>query len=83
MVRARNYQIRQVQTPSSILHFKTACSLLDEEIILATHQPAATGCFADDRVIQTANGEEASAHSIRVNDLVLMAEGFPRTVEKV
>lgn len=70
---------REVFTPAGVLHFKTDCSLMDEETILATPRLAASGCFDGYRVIHTGAGEEAAANAIRFNDLVLMAAGFPRT----
>lgn len=70
---------REVFTPAGVLHFKTDCSLMDEQTILATPRLAASGCFDGYRVIHVATGEEAAANAIRFNDLVLMAAGFPRT----
>lgn len=70
---------REVFTPAGVLHFKTDCSLMDEETILATPRLAASGCFDGYRVIHTGAGEEAAANAIRFNNLVLMAAGFPRT----
>lgn len=75
------YALREIAVPAGVLHFKTDCSLLDAATILATPRLAASGCFAGYRVIHTAEGEEAAANAIRVNDLVLMAAGFPRTAE--
>lgn len=73
------YALREVFTPPGVLHFKTDCSLLDGETILATERLDASGCFAGYRVLHTAAGEEASANAIRFNDLVLFPAGFPRT----
>ncbi|MFN3972288.1 MAG: arginine deiminase family protein [Gemmobacter sp.] len=78
---AWGWRLREVETPPGVLHFKTDCSLLDAETILATPRLAATGCFAGFRVIHTAEGEEAAANAIRFNAAVLMAAGFPRTAE--
>ena len=75
------YRMRELQTPPGVLHFKTDCSLLDEETILATPRLAASGCFDGYRVILTAEGEEAAANSIRFNGVVLAPAGFPRTAE--
>ncbi len=72
-------EVREVFTPPGVLHFKTDCSLLDEETILSTRRLDASGCFKGYRVIQTAAGEEACANAIRFNDLVVMPAGFPRT----
>ena len=77
------YAVREVHTPAGVLHFKTDCSLLDEETILATNRLASTGCFDGYRVIETAEGEEACANAIRFNNLVLFPAGFPKTLEKL
>ncbi len=76
---AWGHAVREVRTPPGVLHFKTDCSLLDAETILATPRLDASGCLAGYRVIHTAPGEEAAANAIRFNDLVIMAAGFPRT----
>jgi len=83
LVAAWGHTVRELQTPPGVLHFKTDCSLLDAETILATPRLAASGCFADYRVILTAEGDEAAANSIRFNDVVLAPAGFPRTAEKL
>ena len=75
------YTLREVQTPPGVLHFKTDCSLLDGETILATKRLDASGCFDGYRVLHTADGEEAAANAIRFNQFVMMAAGFPRTAE--
>ncbi len=75
------YVVRELQTPPDVLHFKTDCSLLDEETILTTRRLAASDCFSDYSLIFTADGEEACANAIRFNDSVIMPSGFPRTAE--
>ena len=77
------YTVREVSTPDGVLHFKSDCSLLDEETILATPRLSAFGCFEGSRVIHTAEGEDASANSVRFNDLVLVPAGFPKTAERL
>ena len=77
------YTVREVHTPPGVLHFKTDCSLLDEETILSTDRLAASGCFEGYRVIETADGEEACANSIRFNNLVIMPAGFPKTADRL
>lgn len=77
------HKVREVVTPPGVLHFKTDCSLLDAETILATPRLAASGCFAGYRVLHTAEGEEACANAIRFNDIVLMPAGFPRTRDRL
>ncbi len=75
------YKVRIVNTPDGVLHFKTDCSLLDEETILTTKRLSASGCFDGYRLIHTADGEEACANTVRFNELVLMPDGFSRTRE--
>ena len=77
------YTVRQVNTPPGVLHFKTDCSLLDEETILSTRRLAESGCFNGYRVIHTEPGEEACANTIRFNELVIMPSGFPKTSERL
>lgn len=72
---------RPVQTPRGVLHFKSDCSLLDEETILATPALAASGVFDGFRVVWTPNGEEGAANAIRVNDRIFVSAGYPRTAE--
>ena len=83
IVKHWDYHLREVMTPAGVLHFKTDCSLLDAETILATPRLDASGCFEGYRVIHTAVGEEAAANSIRYNDLVMMPAGFPQTRERL
>ena len=73
------YEVREVMTPPGVLHFKTDCSLLDSNTILSTKRLADSGCFEGYRVLYTAEGEEAAANSIRFNQFVIMAAGFPKT----
>lgn len=68
-----------VETPAGVLHFKTDCSLLDDETILSTARLAASGVFAGKRVLLTPPGEEAAANALRVNDVVLVGADFPAT----
>jgi len=75
------WKVRELQTPPDVLHFKTDCSLLDAETILATRRLDASGCFEGYRAILPAPGEEACANAIRFNDLVIVPAGFPRTAE--
>jgi dimethylargininase len=73
------HSARVVATPPGVLHFKTDCSLLDEETVLATPRLAAGGVFEGYRVLLTPDGEEAAANALRVNDRVFLGERFDRT----
>ena len=72
-----------VETPKGVLHFKTDCSLLDEETVLATHRLAGSGFFRGMREIVTPEGEEAAANALRVNDVVFVGADYPRTIDKL
>ncbi|MGQ0661091.1 arginine deiminase family protein [Sphingosinicella sp.] len=74
---------RIVATPPGMLHFKTACALLDEETVIATPAVAEAGLFDGMDVLRTSEGEEAAANLLRVNDVLLVGESFPRTIERV
>ena len=69
------------ETPSGILHFKTASSLLDEDTVLATRTMAQSGFFAGFNIVIVPEGEEAAANALRVNDTVLIGDRFPRTID--
>jgi dimethylargininase len=83
LVGAWGWRLREVATPPGVLHFKTDCSLMDAETVLATDRLAASGAFAGYRVISVAPGEEAAANAIRFNDSVLFPAGFPRTRDRL
>ena len=72
---------RIAQTPKSILHFKTAVSLLDEDAVLATRPMAESGIFDGYRIVVVPEGEDAAANALRVNDTVLIGDRFPRTID--
>lgn len=82
-VRDWGYPVREFATPPDVLHFKTDCGLLDGETILTTRRLAAGGHLDGYRLIHVAEGEEAAANVVRVNDAVLMPAGFPRTADLV
>ena len=68
-------------TPKTILHFKTAVSLLAEDTVLATQTMADTGIFGGFKVIVTPAGEEGAANALRINDTLLVGDSFPRTID--
>jgi dimethylargininase len=77
------YKVQAVHTPHNVLHFKSDCSLLDSQTILATSRLAEAECFKPFRVLTVPSGEEVAANSIRVNDTVLVPEGFPATADLI
>lgn len=70
-----------VSTPETVLHLKTACSIVDDETVLATAELAATGLFERYRVLVVPEGEERGANVLRVNDRILAGRSFPRTLD--
>ncbi len=79
VVEPMGYSVREVQTPKDVLHFKSDCALLDHQTIFSTKALAKSGCFEGYQVIEAPATETAAANLIRVNDVVLMAEGYPQT----
>jgi len=69
-----------VATPPGVLHFKTDCSLLDDETVLTTRRLSASGVFRHRlREILVPDGEEAAANALRVNDALFIGREHPRT----
>ena len=75
----KGYTTRVLQTPSDVLHFKTDCSLIDDNCILSTERLASSGCFDGYQILIVPEGEEAAANMIRYNDYVIMPSGFPKS----
>lgn len=72
-----------VATPEGVLHFKTDCSMLDDETVLSTARLAKSGVFDGFKQIIIPEGEEAAANALRVNDVVMVGSDFPRTIEMI
>ncbi|WP_421983631.1 dimethylarginine dimethylaminohydrolase family protein [Roseibium sp.] len=73
------YMAEVCETPDGVLHFKTACSTLGDNVILATRVMAESGFFGGRKTVVVADREEYAANVIRVNDVVLVPEGYPQT----
>lgn len=69
-----------VETPDDVLHFKTDCSLVDEETVFTTRRLARSGVFKDFKIITVPAGEEAAANALRVNDVVFVGANFPQSI---
>ncbi len=72
-----------VETPPGVLHFKTGCSLIDEETVFALPQMSGSAIFAGLRVIPVPEGETKAANKLRIRDAVLISDGFPKSREIV
>jgi dimethylargininase len=69
------------ETPKDVLHFKTGCSLIDEETVFALPQMAGLPAFACLRVIAVPAGEEKAANKLRIRDAALIGDNFPKSRE--
>lgn len=74
---------RIAATPPGVLHFKTACALLDEETLIATPALAEAGGFAGFDLLVMPEGEEKAANLLRINEVVLIGADYPRTAERL
>lgn len=70
-----------VQVPQGTLHLKTDCSLIDEETVLATEALAKSGVLDGFRILVVPAEERAATNALRVNDVVFIRAGCPRTQE--
>lgn len=67
------------KTPTGVLHFKSDCSLIDQETILATGKLIKTGVLGKNyRLIQVPKGEELGANCIRINKKLLIPKGYKK-----
>lgn len=69
------------ETPPGVLHFKTGCSLIDEETVFALPQMAHSPAFAGLKVVPVPAGEEKAANKLRIRDAALIAAHFPKSCE--
>ena len=70
-----------VNVPPGTLHLKTDCSLIDEETILATEELAGSGLLQDFRVLVAPSDERHATNALRINDVVFIRAGCPRTLD--
>jgi dimethylargininase len=75
------YAASVVSPPPGALHLKTACSLIDEDTVLATPALAASGLFEGLRTLLVPTGEAGAANALRLNDTVLVGGQYPRTID--
>ena len=65
------------RTPHGVLHFKSECSLITDDTILATERLIKTGFFSNKyHLIKVPEGEEIGANCLSINDYVLIPKGF-------
>jgi dimethylargininase len=72
---------RVVEVPPGTLHLKSDCSLVDEETVLTTEALANSGVLDGFRLLVVQEEERAATNAIRVNDVVFIRAGAPRTLD--
>jgi dimethylargininase len=70
-----------VHVPRGTLHLKTDCSLVDEETVLATGALAKSEVLKGFRVLVVPEEERGAANALRINDVLFLRAGCPRTLE--
>ena len=67
------------KTPDDILHFKSECSIVDDDTILVSNKMAQLDYLRSNyHLIELPEGEEGAANSLRINDKFLLPDGFIR-----
>ena len=70
-----------IRVPAGTLHLKTDCSLVDEETLLTTAGMARSGLLGGWRLLVAPAEESHACNAVRINGVVLLREGCPRTQE--
>ena len=80
ILRSLGASVEISSTPKDILHFKTHCSLIDNDTILLTKKMKRLNIFNQKyNLIEVPEGEEIAANSLRINDYLLIPKGFKKT----
>ena len=70
------------KTPDDILHFKSECSVIDDDTILVSNKMAQLDYLRSNyQLIELPLGEEGAANSLRINDKLLLPDGFEKAEE--
>ncbi len=68
-----------IRDTPGILHLKSGVCAVSEQQLIAIESLAGHSAFADYAVLTVPPGEEYAANCVRVNSVVFVADGFPRT----
>ena len=69
-------------TPNDLLHFKSECSLIDDDLILVSNRMAKLDYLKSNyKLIELPIGEEGAANSLRINNKLLIPDGFIEAAE--
>ena len=70
------------KTPDDILHFKSECSIIDNDTILVSNKMAQLDYLKSNyHLIELPTGEEGAANALRINDKLLLPDGFTKAEE--
>ena len=70
------------KTPDGILHFKSECSIIDDDTILVSNKMAQLDYLKSHyHLIELPIGEEGASNSLRINDKLLLPDGFVKAEE--
>jgi dimethylargininase len=70
------------KTPDDILHFKSECSIIDDDTILVSNKMAQLDYLQSHyHLIELPFGEEGAANALRLNDKLLLPDGFTKAEE--
>ena len=70
------------KTPNEILHFKSECSLIDDDVILVSKRMGQLNYLKSNyKLIELPLGEEGAANSLRINNKLLIPDGFIKSEE--
>lgn len=82
IVEPLGYSVSPVNINSS-LHLKTACTAVNDEILLVNPRWVDLEPFKGFNVLSTPDDELWAANTLRINDVICLQAGFPKTVELV
>ena len=70
------------KTPDDILHFKSECSVLDDDTILVSNKMSKLDYLKSNyNLIELPIGEEGAANALRINKKLLLPDGFVKAEE--
>ncbi len=75
--------IIDIRASTTVLHLKTGMSYLGERRVIVMEELAGHPAFADYEVIAVSPEESYAANFLRINDHVILADGFPKIAEVV
>lgn len=79
--RGKTHSFIDIRRIDDLLHLKSGVAYLDDKRLVVIHALASLKEFSDYELVTVSDGEEYAANCVRVNDKVLIADGYPRFAE--